>query len=92
MRRIIRAAMATKEMAIAVLDYVELLESEHAAMASFLSNIRDALHQQPDWKKIATDPSVRGTVQARFAELRQSILLSSEDTSPLVLLRGLTKE
>jgi hypothetical protein len=82
--------MTTKEMAIAVLDYAEKLESERAALAAFASSLRDSLRNQPDWKTIAADPAVRETVHAKFAELRESILLASEDDSPLILLRGLT--
>lgn len=85
--------MTTKEMALAVLDHIEQMESERAALAGYASTTRDPLGRQPDWKVIASDRKVRETVQSRFADIRRSIALATpDDSAALVLLKGLIEE
>lgn len=86
--------MTTKEMSIAVLDYIEQLEAERAALIAHLSLIRYADYRQPDVKQILADGrrNTLGTVQARNTELRQSILRADEQDAAETLLRGLTRE
>jgi hypothetical protein len=84
--------MTTNELAIALLDHIERMESERAALAAWIRFCRDRFGNQPDWRTLADDPAVRGTVRVKYVQLRQSILLATDDKSVLVLLQSLIED
>lgn len=84
--------MTTSELAISLLDHVERLESERAALSSWIRFCRDRFGNHPDWRTLADDPAMRGTVRVKYEPLRQSILLAIDDKSVLVLLQDLIED
>ena len=85
--------MALTGTAIEILDRIERLEAERIVLSAFINNLRDASGQQLSAKEVLSEHEVRpilGGVQARNAELRQSILLARDDKVAENLLEGLS--
>lgn len=84
--------MTPKDVALKLLCRMNRLESDRAALGAYISGIRLPSGDQPDWKRIAADPAIQGSVQARHAELSQTILLATDDNSVWAALKELAEE
>lgn len=83
--------MTNKEITIAALEYIERLEGERAALAVWIGRCRDDFGNQPNWRELASNREVLGTVHAGHDQLRQSILLASDDDCPRILVEDMAK-
>jgi hypothetical protein len=79
-------ATTTKEIAFALLDRMEQLESERAALLTELELVRYPGNRQPDVKAIMSSDTQKEPFWVKNIELRRSIALASDDMTALTLL------
>jgi hypothetical protein len=82
-------AATTKEIAFALLDRMEQLESERAALLTELELVRYGGNRQPDVKRIMSNDAQKEPFRLKNIELRRSIALAGDDNAALVMLKGL---